>query len=512
MSSNLRALWESAGGSTPEYWEFKKIEELLEHSKSISVGVMYPGLDTIGGVPLIKVSDVKNGAIVTQPEFCVSQEVDEEYKRTRLNGTELLITLVGNPGDCVIANSEMAGWNAARALAVVRLKDIELRAWLRYILLSKPAKHLIEARLNTTVQKTLNLKDIRELGLPIPPKNEREKITKVIDAIEDKVLLNRQTNQTLEQIAQAIFKSWFVDFEPTRAKIITKDLGGNEQAQELAAQAIICGALTLDQLAAIEPDSSSIEKALEQTLQNHATNKFPNKPGGLAPWQPEQLAATAKLFPNALVESELGGIPEGWGVTELGNILDFNPKRTLKKGVLAPYLDMKNVPTKGHLADDVYLREMASGTKFINGDTLLARITPCLENGKTAYVDFLEEAQVAWGSTEYIVIRPSGDRPLSLGYIIARLDSFRSKAIQTMTGTSGRQRANAKALSEQKWVNYPVGILEKYDTIAGTYLAKAKKNGDENKTLSELRDTLLPKLLSGDSMSYNTQADSSEAI
>ncbi|MCV5111588.1 restriction endonuclease subunit S, partial [Escherichia coli] len=88
----------------------------------------------------------------------------------RLNGTELLITLVGNPGDCVVVEPYMAGWNAARALAVVRLKDTGLREWLKYILLSKPAKHLIDARLNTTVQKTLNLKDIRELGIPIPPK------------------------------------------------------------------------------------------------------------------------------------------------------------------------------------------------------------------------------------------------------------------------------------------------------------------------------------------------------
>jgi type I restriction enzyme S subunit len=159
---------------------------------------------------------------------------------------------------------------------------------------------------------------------------------------------------------------------------------------------------------------------------------------------------------------------------------------------------MKNIPTNGHLAEDVYLREMASGTKFINGDTLLARITPCLENGKTAYVDFLEKDQVGWGSTEYIVMRPKDNRPLSLGYIIARLDSFRSKAIQTMTGTSGRQRANAKAISELIWVDYPLELLTTFDQISGSFLTKAKVNGDQSKALSHIRDTLLPKLLSGE--------------
>ncbi|MCG9524085.1 hypothetical protein MCL33_15170 [Acinetobacter pittii] len=149
MSSTLRLFWEAAGGNVPEHWEFKTIDELLEHPKAISVGVMYPGSDSDGGVPLIKVSDVKSGAIASRPSFCISNKVDEEYKRTRLNGSELLLTLVGNPGDCVIVTDEMCGWNVARALAVIRLKDTQLRSWIRYVLASKPAQHLIEARLCT---------------------------------------------------------------------------------------------------------------------------------------------------------------------------------------------------------------------------------------------------------------------------------------------------------------------------------------------------------------------------
>ncbi|MCB0271306.1 MAG: restriction endonuclease subunit S, partial [Calditrichaeota bacterium] len=100
-SDDLRTLWESAGGQAPDHWKFHKIEDLLKNSKSISVGVMYPGQNSPGGIPLIRVTDVKSGSIFSKPTFCISPEVDEEYKRTRLNGTELLITLVGNPGDCV---------------------------------------------------------------------------------------------------------------------------------------------------------------------------------------------------------------------------------------------------------------------------------------------------------------------------------------------------------------------------------------------------------------------------
>ncbi|HRO78738.1 MAG TPA: restriction endonuclease subunit S [Acinetobacter towneri] len=464
MSFTLRLFWEAAGGNVPEHWEFKTIDELLEHPKAISVGVMYPGSDTDGGVPLIKVSDVKNGAIASRPSFCISNKVDEEYKRTRLNGSELLLTLVGNPGDCVIVTDEMCGWNVARALAVIRLKDTQLRSWIRYVLASKPAQHLIEARLNTTVQKTLNLKDVREIGIPIPPREERDSITKIIDSIEKKTLLNTQINQTLESIAQAIFKSWFIDFDPVRAKTTAKREGKDT---ELAAMCAISG-------------KSEVE--LQQMAEDDLA----------------ELRATASLFPDELVESELGEVPKGWEVGKLQEVIDFNPRRTLKKDSLAPYLDMKNVRTQGHLVDEVILRNMTSGTKFINGDTLLARITPCLENGKTAYVDFLLDNEVGWGSTEFIVLRPKEHLPTALGYFIARQENFRTLAIQSMTGTSGRQRANADTLANQSWLIYPADLMIVFDKYAGKYLTHIKNNGLQNGILKNIRDALLPKLLSGE--------------
>lgn len=327
----------------------------------------------------------------------------------------------------------------------------------------------------------LNRENAHALQIRIPEKiQDREKLGQWISVYDSKIELNRQTNQTLEQVAQAMFKSWFVDFDPVRAKIAANAAGENAQR---AAMAAISG-LSITPVQAQGLAAGAIAD-LDQLQQQH-------------PEQYQQLQAIADLFPENLIESELGEIPEGWELTKLSTIIQFNPKRVLKKGSLAPYLDMKNVPTEGHLANEVILREMASGTKFINGDTLLARITPCLENGKTAYVDFLEDDQVGWGSTEYIVMRPKNGRPHSLGYILARYKSFRVRAIQTMTGTSGRQRANADALSDLTWLDYPIELLNIFDDFAGGYLTKAKANGDENKVLSQLRGGLLPKLLAGD--------------
>src|SRR5690554_3855409 len=307
MRSELSSLWSNAGGSVPEHWNFVRFEELLLNPKSMSVGVMYPGKHDGAGVPLIRVADVKNGAVVNKPDFCIGETVHHEYRRTCLDGNELLITLVGNPGDCVIVEKYMADWNVARALAVVRLKDPDIRAWLRYVLLSNTAKHIIGARLNTTVQKTLNLKDIRSLPIPIAPLSERKSIVDAATALEDKINLNHQVNQTLEQMAQVIFKSWFVDFEPVKAKIAALEAGGSEDDALLAAMQAIAGSA----LFATDAADADAQTQLARLQTEH-------------PEQYATLRATAELFPSAMQESELGEIPEGWSVcqvTEFGSVI-----------------------------------------------------------------------------------------------------------------------------------------------------------------------------------------------
>ncbi|MER0363821.1 restriction endonuclease subunit S [Vibrio vulnificus] len=348
-------------------------------------------------------------------------------------------------------------------------EDVNPR-WVLYWLNSPEGQRKIDEISIGSTQRAITIVALKSIEVQLPHKDEQDRTVKILDSVTGKISTNNKTNQTLEQIAQAIFKSWFVDFDPVRAKIETLAAGGSADDAELAAMRVI-SAKTLDELNSLK-----------------ACN----------PEQFNKLAQIATLFPAAMQDSELGEIPEGWEVGKLANIIDFNPRRTLKKGTLAPYLDMKNVPTTGHLAIEVVDREMASGTKFANGDTLLARITPCLENGKTAYVDFLKDNQVGWGSTEYIVMRPKEGYPTSIGYLLARDTNFRQQAIQTMTGTSGRQRADAKALAETVWLIYPKELVRAFDKTAKGYLSLAKINGDESKSLSEIRDALLPKLLSGE--------------
>jgi type I restriction enzyme S subunit len=201
--------------------------------------------------------------------------------------------------------------------------------------------------------------------------------------------------------------------------------------------------------------------------------------------------------PEGMQESELGLIPKGWRVGSLGESFDVNPRRELKKGTVAPYLDMASLPTAGAVPDMPLLREFSSGTKFINGDTLLARITPCLENGKTAFVDFLEEGQVGWGSTEFIVLRPEPPLPSFFGYLLARRTDFREHAIRAMSGTSGRQRVEVSQLHNFKLAIPDEATASAFATFVEPLQKALFSNEAQAATLAALRDALLPRLISG---------------
>jgi type I restriction enzyme S subunit len=189
---------------------------------------------------------------------------------------------------------------------------------------------------------------------------------------------------------------------------------------------------------------------------------------------------------------------EEWETGKLGDIADINPPYKLKKGDVSSYLDMKNLNTSTFNPEGWCKREFSSGMKFKNGDTLLARITPCLENGKTCYVDFLDEDEIGWGSTEYIVIRMKKPFHPFISYILAKDKDFRDFAISSMSGSSGRQRAQAGLIKEYGAKIPPLEIIEKLNLQLTGIVPKLEKNARQIRTLEKLRDTLLPKLMSGE--------------
>ncbi|EQB2600468.1 restriction endonuclease subunit S [Aeromonas salmonicida] len=306
-----------------------------------------------------------------------------------------------------------------------------------FALLSTPEfESYIQNVTTGTAVPHISAKQILDFEFRLPPAYVRAKVGEIVAALNERITLLRETNTTLEAIAQALFKSWFVDFDPVHAR------ARGEQ------------------------------------------------PAGLAP-------EVAALFPDSFEESALGMVPRGWSLSQLSEAYEINPTRKLKKGEMAPYLDMASVATSGHTVAGVADREMGSGTKFINGDTLLARITPCLENGKTAFVDFLSQEQTGWGSTEFVVLRPKAPLPAYHGYLLARHTAFREHAIQSMSGTSGRQRVQNDVLSRYLVTVPSEKVAMAFNDVISPLQQKITENHRQAQTLANLRDTLLPRLISG---------------
>ena len=208
----------------------------------------------------------------------------------------------------------------------------------------------------------------------------------------------------------------------------------------------------------------------------------------------------AELF-TALNFDELKG-----DLVRLDELVELNPVRAKPRATVAPYIDMAALPTESALVAVPNTRPPKSGARFINGDTVMARITPCLENGKTAYIDCLVKGEAGIGSTEFIVLRPRNDLPAKFAYFLARSPRFRDFAVRHMSGSSGRQRCPADALARYEICRPTSDALAKFAEQADPAFARMRTGLDESLVLAQLRDTLLPRLLSGEMRVRNAEA------
>ena len=520
------------------------------------------------GIPSIMPVNIGDSRIVEEGISRITEADAQRLHRHRVKAGNIIYSRRGDVERCALARREQEGWLCGTGCLKVDLgQGIVDPLYASYYLSLPDVRAWIVRHAVGATMPNLNTQIMEAVPFVLPPMEIQERVANILGSLDDKIELNRRMNETLEGMARAIFKSWFVDFLPVRAKMAAAD-----QAPYVSTLPIAEKGKWFVYALACEGGSIYIGQTedLRQRWQQHSSGKggcwtkrhppvrvvhwelVPSrraaverekwlKTGYGRKWLKGQIAATdartqtgdpvrlpaeasaqagakaegrkssgmpaevAALFPDAFENSPLGEIPTGWKVKRLPEAIEVNPRRTLAKGQVAPYLDMQNMPVRRHRADTWIDREFGSGMKFTNGDTLVARITPCLENGKTAFVDFLKDGQVGWGSTEYIVFRPRPPIPAEFAYYLARSDDFRSFAIQNMTGTSGRQRVPADCLSQYLLTVPPEPVARSFGEMVRSFMEKIRANSEEAATLSAIRDALLPKLLSGEIAAFERE-------
>jgi type I restriction enzyme S subunit len=394
----------------PDDWGIVRIEDLLSRDRGISVGVMYPGDHYPHGIPLIEAGDLAGSRINSSPAYRISPEKHSEYRRTELAGGELLISLVGDVGRCAIVPSSMAGWNAARAVAVLRFQSESEANFVRACLLSPPFQHLMRAWSTTTVQATLNLKEIRQIPLPWPPSSMRSTIAHILGTLDHKIELNRRRNQTLEAMARALFRDWFVDFGPVRAK-----MEGHE----------------------------------------------PYLPADI--WQ---------QFPDRLDDQ---GKPEGWETKRVSDYLSLAYGKSLPAGKRHP----GGIPVYG-----------SGGITGFHNVALVHE--PAVIIGRKGTVGSLYwEDRPCFPIDTVFFVEPAA--PLPFCHYL--LESLPLRDMNTDAAVPGLNRENVYRLEV---AGPPTALIAAFDKTASRFRETIAAVSGESETLIQLRDTLLPKLISGE--------------
>jgi type I restriction enzyme, S subunit len=221
----------------PQEWNYAELGDLLEPD-GLSYGIVQPGSEDTDGVPILRVKNLLRNGIQTDDVLRVGIEVEQKFSRSRLIGGEVLLSLVGSVGVVAVAPPSLAGWNVARAIAVIRVTN-QANLWVKYSLSSDIAQHYMSVWQTTTVQATLNLRDVRRLPIALPPVEERDAVVALLGALDDKIAVNGRVVRATEELRVLRFRQWersnqeFVESRPlssfasfVNGRAFTKDATG----------------------------------------------------------------------------------------------------------------------------------------------------------------------------------------------------------------------------------------------------------------------------------------------
>ena len=385
------------------------------------------------GRKLVTSRHLTTGRLDLSDAYLISEEDFEAInKRSKVDRWDVLISMIGTVGEPCLIKEEPDF--AIKNIGLFKTKSEADGKWLYYFLRSKDAQQSIREQSRGTTQQYIPLGALRNFPILVADDPEEQKaIAAVLGALDDKIELNRRMNATLEAMARARFQSWFVDFDPVRAK-----LDGRPPA-------------------ALDP-------------------------------------ATAALFPDSFQESALGEIPHGWRLGTLGELVQLRTDRvdaTPAKDSTR-YIALEDMPSKSIDLSNFQLGSAVNSsiTAFRKGDVLFGSMRPYFHKVGLAFFDGITR-------TTTFVLRPRKDcfRHFALLHFFS--DDVIAHSTTASVGTT-IPYVRWDSMESYRIPIPPASLLEAFEKTVSPLVERIAAQGEESRTLATLRDTLLPKLLSGE--------------
>ena len=432
------------------------------------------------GTPSIMPKNISvNGVIDTDIARIKASDL-ERLSRYQVKTGDIIYSRRGDVEKCALISERENGWLCGTGCILIRFGNSDISPEFLHAYLSHPlvrawiVRHAIGAtmpNLNTTI--------LSELPVLVPSKKARNCIKENWTNLTKKILINSKINQTFEKMAQALFKSWFIDFEPVKAKISILKSGGSQEEVTLAAMTAISGK-NIDELAILEREH---------------------------PKQYAELKATAELFPSAMQESEQGNIPEGWKISAIQDVAKIVKGKSYKSTELdcskTALVTLKSFNRGGGYRLDglkEYTGKYKPEQEVFAGDLIIAYtdVTQAADViGKPAMVISDTRYEHLVISLDVAVVRPFNDSLKYYLYGVARTEQFQRHTSAHSIGTTVLHLSK-NAVPDYKFILANEDLVNIYSKYASSIFSKVNTTIEENNFLSELRDTLLPKLISGE--------------
>lgn len=386
------------------------------------------------GIPVISAKVVKDGRILDPIEQTIAVEYYHEWMRRGLPQIgDVVMTTEGPLGEVARLDAVSAKYALGQRIVTLRGKRNFLdNGYLKYLLISGPIQERLDGRATGSTVAGISQKSLREMPIPIAPLPEQREIAAVLGALDDKIELNRKTSATLEAMARALYRSWFVDFDPVHAR---------------------------------------------------AEGRTP------AHMDP----ATAALFPVGFGED---GLPAGWRMGTLGDLAKLNPTAHSKTNhpEQLEYVDLANTKW-GTIESTVKYDWGAAPSRarlaLRKGDTIVGTVRP--GNGSFAYIG----RDGLTGSTGFAVLRANTPTDASLVYLAAT-DPDTISDLANLADGGAYPAVRPDVVASRPICIALEDIRTAFAILVAPFVERIEEAKFENQTLATLRDTLLPRLMSGE--------------